>query len=484
MNAPFKFITALVAAAEVLMVLPTTSKALDNTYYGTGALQSGTSKASYDSAFGFDALFHNTTGAYNTGIGVNALVNDTTGNFNTATGVNTLQSDTTGGSNTADGEAALSSNTTGGANTAIGSQALHLNTTGTGNVAEGYQALYSNTNGEENTATGVYALYGNTNGSFNTACGYDALLDNTSGTGNTGLGIASLELNTSGFYNTAIGNVALYSNVTGAENAAIGVYALYKNATGGENTASGFEALYSNSNGSYNTANGGGALSANTTGINNIAIGYLAGSNITSGSNNIDIGDVSGMFGADDAPGESDVIRIGDTKGPTQTACYIAGIENDKISGGAAVYITTGGQLGVETSSRQYKQDIKEMGDSSDVLLSLKPVSFKYKPEIDPKGLPQYGLVAEDVEKACPGLVVHDKDGKPYTVRYQAVNAMLLNEFLKEHEKVSKLETAYAQQQQQISTLTATLKEQASLLQKVNAQLQLMKPGPQVVLNN
>ena len=135
------------------------------------------------------------------------------------------------------------------------------------------------------------------------------------------------------------------------------------------------------------------------------------------------------------------------------------------------------------------------MGNASDVLLSLRPVTFQYKPEIDPKGLPQYGLVAEDVEKACPSLVVHDKDGKPYTVRYEAVNAMLLNEFLKQHDKVGKLEatvvqqqkdfaTAITQQQQEISSLKASLKEQASLLQKVSAQVQVMQPAPQVVLSN
>jgi len=185
-----------------------------------------------------------------------------------------------------------------------------------------------------------------------------------------------------------------------------------------------------------------------------------------------------------------------------QTATYIAGIENDTISGGAAVFITTGGLLGVESSSRRYKQDIKTMGDASDVLLSLRPVTFQYKPEIDPKGLSQFGLVAEEVEKVSPALVVHDKEGKPYTVRYEAVNAMLLNEFLKQHGKVSKLEATVAKQAkqiasheqtnaeqaktftQQISSLTASLKEQASLLQKVSAQIQVTRSAPQVVSNN
>jgi hypothetical protein len=293
------------------------------------------------------------------------------------------------------------------------------------------------------------------------------------------------------------------SNVTGYENTATGAYALVANTTGANNTATGLNALVGNTNGSYNTAIGQGALRSNTEGDSNVAIGYqalyhntsfgynniavgtLAGSDLTDGNDNIDIGDVDPVsMVPDDAAGEYTTIRIGETSIPTQTSTYIAGIENDTISGGAAVYITTGGLLGVESSSRRYKQDIKDMGDASDMLFSLRPVSFRYKPKIDPKSLPQFGLLAEDVEKVSPALVVHDKTGKPYTVRYETVNAMLLNEFLKEHNKVAKLVSTVEHQQQEIANLRSSLREQASLLQKVSTQLQLIKPAPQVVSSN
>ena len=151
-------------------------------------------------------------------------------------------------------------------------------------------------------------------------------------------------------------------------------------------------------------------------------------------------------------------------------------------SGGTAVFINNSGKLGTSTSSRRFKEEIKPMDTASEAVLALKPVTFRYKKEVDSDGIPQFGLVAEDVEKVNPDLVLRDKEGKPYTVRYDQVNAMLLNEFLKEHRKneeqeskIEEQETKIARQEQQIEALTAGL-------QKVSAQLEMSKPAAQTVL--
>jgi hypothetical protein len=230
--------------------------------------------------------------------------------------------------------------------------------------------------------------------------------------------------------------------------------------------------------GSFNTAVGRGTLYSFSSGNGNIAIGEGAGANLTTGDNNIDIGN----FGVAD---ESHTIRIGAPDcmcGPGgsvggQTATYIAGISGQTASGGVAVYVNTDGKLGTATSSARFKTEIKPMDKTSEAILSLKPVTFCYKNEIDPKGIPQFGLVAEDVEKVNPALVAPDRDGKPYTVRYEAVNAMLLNEFLKAHRRIE-------EQDKRIDQLTGQLKEQAALIQKVNDKLELNKPAPQTVFNN
>jgi hypothetical protein len=199
---------------------------------------------------------------------------------------------------------------------------------------------------------------------------------------------------------------------------------LESNTTGSFNTACGNAALYTNTTGSQNTATGYGALGY-ATGTGNIAVGYIAGSNLTTGNNNIDIFD----------PGlaaEASTIRIG-TQG-TQITTYIAGIQGTTLGTGTPVYVNANGQLGTVTSSRRFKTDIRDMGTASNVVLALRPVTFRYKPEIDPSTTPQYGLVAEEVAKVSPNLVVRDKNNQIYSVRYDAVNAMLLNEFQKEHE--------------------------------------------------
>jgi hypothetical protein len=340
---------------------------------------------------------------------------------------------------------------------------LVFNETGVDNTAIGFESLYSN-NGSRNTATGYQALHNN-KVSFNTADGYQALYSNTSGGGNTATGAGALYTNSIGGGNTANGQGALYSNASGGFNTAVGASALYHN-TVNNNTATGDGALYTNVTGSDNTALGHRALYS-STGTNNIAIGSGAGSNLTTGDNNIDIG----------APGaavDSARIRIG-VQG-TQTVTLIAGIYNSAITG-TAVVVNGNGRLGVASSSQRFKDQIKSMDNASEAILALRPVTFRYKPEIDPERIPQFGLVAEEVEKINPALVTRDAEGKVFTVRYEAVNAMLLNEFLKEHRKNEEQEATIARQQKQIEALTAGL-------QKVSAQVEMSRPAPQMAENN
>jgi Chaperone of endosialidase len=373
-----------------------------------------------------------------------------------------------------------------GDNTAEGTDSLFSLTTGTENTAIGFDALNSNTTGDSNTATGSIALGSNTTGVRNTANGFAALNSNTTGERNTATGRAALTFNTTGNNNTADGHDALFSNTTAIRNTATGSFALFSNTTGPNNTAIGYFALFSNTTGNSNTASGYDALLNNTTGVGNIALGNFSGSNLTTGDSNIDVGNLG-------VAGESNTIRIG-TEG-TQTNAYFAGIYQTNIARGLVVKVDSDGHLGTVGSSERFKDEIKPMNKASEAILGLKPVTFHYKKELDPEGTPQFGLIAEEVEKVNGDLVVRDKEGKPYTVRYDAVNAMLLNEFLKEHRKIEQqeatvtqqrkdFEEAIAQQQKEIKTLAATVKEQASQIQKVSAQLEMSKPAPQTVLNN
>jgi Chaperone of endosialidase len=383
-------------------------------------------------------------------------------NSNTAQGIDALISNTTGAGNTATGYWALKNNTTGGANTAIGGDTLIGNTTGADNTAIGYHVLNSNTTGLLNTAVGIYSLTNNTIGSSNTANGANALLDNTRGSNNTAGGLE-----------------ALFSNTIGNNNTASGLRALYGNTSGSGNTASGDGALYNNTTGDNNTAIGHNSLLNKTRGSFNLALGAEAGGNLTTGNNNIDIANRG-------VPGESDTIRIGTRERHTNT--FIAGIDGVTVPTGVPVMIDLNGHLGTTTSSARFKEEIEPIGRASETILALNPVSFRYKKDLDPEGIPQFGLVAEQVEKVNPDLVARDEQGKPYTVRYDAVYAMLLNEFLKEHKKVqqqeititqlkSELQATTTRQQKQIEALTAGL-------QKVSAQLELSKATPQTVLNN
>ena len=360
-------------------------------------------------------------------------------------------------------------------NTFLGDDALMNNTIGGGNTAIGAEALLENTEGIENTANGGGALQFNTRGSFNTATGFRALFDNTTGTNNTATGFNALFNNTTGSVNTANGFHALYSNTTGTNNTATG-FALTSNVTGGGNTAIGYNALASNTNGDFNTAIGVDALSP-TIGNGNIAIGWRAGTNHATGDHNI-------YIASEGTASESNTIRIGrnpfNPSGAT-TATFIQGISGATVPTGVAVIVNTNGHLGTTTSSARFKDAIKRMDRASEAILALKPVTFHYKKELDPDGIPQFGLVAEEVEKVNPALVARDDQGKPYTVRYEAVNAMLLNEFLKEHRKVEQLtkdfESKLAEQQKQIEALTAGL-------QKVSAQVEVSRLAPQTVVDN
>ena len=391
----------------------------------------------------------------NTAEGQNALLSLTTGTFNTAVGFRSLTSDTDGGFNTAVGAGTLLLD--------VGDQ-----TTGEGtqNTATGAWALLNNGIGRENTANGAFALFSNTEGSVNTAVGAETLTNNVDGSNNTATGYGALFSNVHGAQNTAVGFASLTSNTTGNSNTAIGDNALLSNSTADGNTAVGSQALYNNT-GTVNTAIGYQALTSNTTGGGNIAVGSGAGESINTGSNNIDIGNT----GFSD---ESNTIRIGSS----QAKAVMVGIFGMTVGGAAQVYVNSNGLLGTSTSSARFKTNIQDMGATSETLLALRPVTFRYKPELDPEGIAQFGLVAEEVEKVNPNLVVRDKEGKPYTVRYDAVNAMLLNEFLKEHQRVEDLRKDF---QATVVQLTAQLREQAAQIQRVSAQLEASKPARQVV---
>jgi len=345
-----------------------------------------------------------------------------------------------------------------GFNTAEGDGALESLTSGASNTAVGFDALFSNTAGSNNTATGIGALGSNTSGSDNTANGFGALLFNTTGTNNTALGFQALFVNSTGFENAAIGSRALFANTTGFHNTAGGFFALSRNTTGNHNTANGDEALGSNTTGNFNTTDGAHSLESNSTGSGNTVLGFGAGDNVTTANNVICIG--AGINGAN-----------------VSNSCFIGSVFGQTSSGGAAVFINSSGKLGTITSSRRFKEEIRPMAQASEALFALKPVTFRYKKEIEPQKIPQFGLVAEDVEAVNPDLVVRDKDGKVNTVRYEAINAMLLNEFLKEHRTVQRLK-------QEIAALTATVKEQAAQVQKVSAQIDAKKSVPQIALNN
>jgi len=328
-----------------------------------------------------------------------------------------------------------------------------------------------------NTAEGDFALQNLTTGIGNTALGFSALSSNTTASENTAVGGAALFQNTTGFQNVAVGATALFSNTTGFHNTANGIAALFSNTTGNHNTANGDITLLANTTGSFNTVQGAHALTTNIIGNLNIALGVAAGENLT-GSNNIDISN-GGVVA------EANTIRIGnqvaftDREGvihPAHSTTFIAAISGATVTV-SPVVVNNDGQLGVSPSSARFNDAIKPMDNASESILALQPVTFRYKKDIDSAGTPQFGLVAEEVEQVNPDLVVRDKKGKAYTVRYDAVNAMLLNEFLKEHRMVQELEANAARQQKQIEALTAGL-------QKVSAQFEATRSKPEIAMDN
>jgi len=350
------------------------------------------------------------------------------------------------GGNTAEGQNALSSLTTGGFNTAVGYLSLSSDTTGNFNTAVGAGALLANT-GDNNTAIGAAALLSNTDGINNTANGALALFANTEGDSNSAFGRDALAANITGSYNTAMGRFALLHHQTGDFNTAIGSETLAQDVDGRWNTAIGYRALWTNISGDFNTA-----------------VGFGAGADIT-GDGNVCIGrGVEGEAGVDD---RTYIRNIN-----TTAQSFSAGVNN---------YVTvrlTDGRLGHTqvVSSRRYKEDIKPLAAASEALYGLKPVSFRLKKEYYEAQPLAFGLIAEEVEKVDPALVYRNGKGQVESVRYEMVNAMLLNEFLKEHRKVEKLETIVVEQQKQIKALTAGL-------EKVSAQLELNKVAPRTVKN-
>jgi hypothetical protein len=367
------------------------------------------------------------------------------------------------GGNTAEGQNALFSLTTGVYNTAVGLYSLESNAVGNANTAIGAGALFATT-ADQNTATGAGALFSNSTGEANAAHGAFALFDNTDGSNNTANGVSALLSNTIGAQNTAIGEFALFHNITGDNNTAAGVNALFNNTTGGQNTAIGVN-----------------ALEFNTTGSGNIALGVQAGNPVTTANN---------------------VICIGATGANIDNSCFIGNIYSNvqPVIGINPDYVTidSNGRLGrsnLNGSSRRFKHDIQLINNASEVIFALKPVSFRYNKEYDATQRLSFGLIAEEVAEVAPNLVGRNKNGEPNSVRYEQINAMLLNEFLKEHKKVQQLEVAVTEQRHDFETTIAALKkevervaarskDQDEKIQKVSAQVEVKKPARTIVVKD
>jgi kumamolisin len=504
--------------ANLIAVLAPPPAAVGNTPTGGQALASITF-GDYDTGDGYQALYSNTTGSNNTGVGTQALFSNVNGNQNVGIGYRTLYANTSGTFNTANGYNALQGNTTGNANTASGYKALLDTTAGSQNTGDGFRTLFSNLTGQDNVALGFNAHQANTTGTQNAAIGSQALYTNSTGQDNAAFGYEALYENVGGSmgpgsYNGAFGDQALYANTTGTSVDALGAQAMTSNTVGISNVALGFEALTMNvgdasNDGSCNVAAGLQAMEAAPQGAANTAagagaqldaaayysdgIGYHATLGLVSGYNEVVVGtgayagaaqgDYDVILGASAGsavtngyalveignPGSAspppDEINIG-TAG-VQTQAFVAGIAGETASGGTAVFISpSSGLLGTTVSSERFKTDIHDMGSESSVLFQLRPVTFRYRPELDPRGYAQFGLVAEEVEKAAPSLVVRDADGQPYSVRYDTVNAMLLNEFLKQH---GRLRASIEAGREQAKVVTRQEDELAALEARITA---------------
>ena len=314
----------------------------------------------------------------------------------------------------------------------------------------GYNALFTGPFSDANLFVGPQAGMNNVGGQ---------------GVGNTFTGTQAGFSNTTGTFDTFYGFQAGAGNTTHSANTFIGYDAGYQTSTGGGNSFLGWATGYT-ANGYFDTYLGyqaGYFLS----GDHNIAIGDNAGLNNNSGTGNIYIG--SQAFG-----NESNTIRIGGTylNGGPQTSAYIAGIYGASVGNqGIPVVVDNNGQLGTIVSSRRFKEQIKDMADSTNALMQLRPVTFVYKPEYA-KGdrTLQYGLIAEEVAQVYPDLVAYDKDGQPFTVRYQYLASMLLNEFQKQHHREEEQAQVIESQKQEIEGLRQQLQ-----LQSVSMQMRMSK---------
>lgn len=309
----------------------------------------------------------------------------------------------------------------------------------------------------------------------NTAIGDTALFANITGFRNTATGTSALHENSTGFDNTANGHQALASNSTGINNTAIGAFALQNSTTGDFNTANGAASLVANTNGTSNTAYGFGALVNNTTGSHNIGLGRAAGDSVITAN---------------------DVIAIGTSGEDVSNSCYIGRIySNVQPQVGTdpdLVTINSSGRLGrANVSSRRYKHDIKPMHKTSEAIYALKPVSFRYHKQYDATQTIAFGLIAEEVADVAPDLVGRNEKGEPESVRYEQVNAMLLNEFLKEHarveeqdRKIQKQEATITQLKNDVDALVARLKEHDSKIQRVSDKIETGRSASQMALSD
>lgn len=449
--------TALIVAllGGVASVLSCAAQAQDytDTVLGTSAFQSG-------------------QGSFNTAIGAFTLWQNESGNGNTVVGYTAMYWSTTGWQNTAVGNQSLNQNRTGTWNTAIGQNSLIGNTTGSNNTGSGIDAGACSTTASNNTATGAFSLSGGgvytldvpwptcpdsgATGSENTSTGSYSMFNNLTGTDNTATGYQSLQANTSGNNNVASGVGALYSNTNGASNTASGHQTLYRNTTGYHETADGANSLFSNTTGNENVAFGYDALFSNTTGSKNIGIGVNAGYLLTHGSNNIDIANQG-------VATDNGIIRIGTSGTNTQT--FVAGIYNSKVTG-SAVYVTASGQLGVLASSERYKTDVTTMGSGSEKLAALRPVTFHLKN--DGSGELQYGLIAEEVAKVYPELVIRGAEGTIEGVRYEELTPMLLNQAQQQQRELDA-------QSQEIAALKRQLSDVVRMSEEMQASLQILQ---------
>jgi len=387
------------------------------------------------------------------------------GNGTTCFGDGALISNTVSGSNnSAFGFQALELNTTERNNSAFGHRSLERNIGGENNTAVGYGSLQWN-RGHLNTAVGATALQLNSTGIGNTAIGYQALLENTIAGGNTAVGSQTMVANGTGERNTALGSTVLFQNESGSDNTGSGHFALFLNTDGNSNSAYGANSLRSNTTGIQNTASGVGSLRNNTTGFRNVAIGYQAGFAVT-GSDNIVIGSDNRGKAADNG-----VIRIGVSANQKKT--FVAGIRGVQTGLDAAipVFIDANGQLGTIKSSAAVKEDINTMGNVSERLLALRPVTFRYKRSDDDGSKPlQFGLIAEEVAQVFPELVVYDEENKPETVSYHLLATLLVNEFQKDHQELRSQAEEIAQLKSQVArTVDALATMQATQLTARNS---------------